>query len=147
MPEKGNPSETVLHVHSIKARDFIPVKGILDSGATQDWISRDLVVRLGATSVALAEPTVFEDFQGGTLRAESRVQLRWHGNRSLRTREGCFLVAETGPFDIVIGSDFLFAEGVFTFNEAALMNHQRPLKQGEYTESHETKKMSAVWLT
>ena len=119
--DKSDPSRgTALHVYSKKDAEFVVVVGVLDSGVRQDWVSRDLVASLGVTPVNLAKPIVFEDFQGATLTAPSHVKLRWHGNRSYRTREGFFLVAESGPFDIVIGSDFLFSKGVFTFHEAAL---------------------------
>lgn len=117
-------------MYSKRDAEFVVVVGVLDSGVRQDWISRDLVASLGLTPVSLAEPAIFEDFQGGALAAHSRVKLRWHGNKSYRTREGYFLVSESGPFDVVIGSDFLFSQGVFTFHEAALLMCGIPMTEG-----------------
>lgn len=130
--QKADPSRgTTLHVYSKSDNEFVVVVGVLDSGVRQDWISRDLVASLGLTSVSLAEPAIFEDFQGATFAAHNRVKLRWHGNKSYRTREGYFFVAESGPFDILIGSDFLFSRGVFTFHEAALLLMENPKSEGK----------------
>lgn len=78
-------------------------------------------MRLGLCPVKLVEPADFEDFQGGILTAYEHVKLNWYG-KSKCTREGYFMVAEKGPFDIVIGSDFLFSAKVFTYNGTVLMN-------------------------
>lgn len=104
---------------------FVVVLGLLDSGARHNWISRDLVVRLGLCPVKLVEQADFEDFQGGIFSAYEHVKLNWYG-KSKCTREGYFLVAEKGPFDIVIGSDFLFSAEVFTYNETVLMYVPNP---------------------
>ena len=108
-------------MYSIEKDAFVVVLGLLDSGARHNWISRDLVVRLGLCPVKLAEQADFEDFQGGVLTAYEHVKLNRYG-KSKCTREGYFTVAEKGPFDIVIGSDFLFSEKVFTYNGTVLMN-------------------------
>ena len=122
--EKADPFQGIaLHVWSIKDAEFKVPLGILDSGIRHKWVCLDLVTRLGARAVNLAQAASFKDFQG--VKDSSRPT---HATMALQqafhTREGRFLAAETAPFDILLGSDFLFSERVFTFNEAALVNFE-----------------------
>lgn len=117
-------------MYSIKDEAWSVVIGLLDSGARHNWISRDIVLRLGLCPVRLVEKADFEDFQGGTLTAYERVKLVWHGSKVKRTWEGYFMVAEKGPFDIVIGSDFLFSEKVLTYDGTVLSNREKSQKDG-----------------
>lgn len=68
--------------------------------------------------------------QGGTWAADSQVMLEWRRVGSYHMREGVFFIAENSPCDILLGSDFLFPEGVFAYNEPALPFVQDPKSPG-----------------
>ena len=103
------------------------MRAVCDSGATQNWVSRQFVESIGAKPSGLGQAVAYDDFQGGTFTADSSVELRWQGNKSNIMRVGPFLIAENGPFDVVIGKDHLFSKEVFRVNEAALMNKQKDM--------------------
>lgn len=118
---KASPSQGVpFRVWSVKDDEYKVMLGLLDTGATRNWVHRDQVERLGATPISPTEVVSFRDFQGGRWTAESQVKLQWHRIGSTKSREGYFFVAENGPFDILLGSDFLYPEGVLEYVEPAL---------------------------
>ena len=80
--------------------------------------------------IELLRSTSYVDFQGNAFTASSESRLTWSGNWSKQTRETWFSVKENAPFDIVIGTDFLFSQGIYTFNEASLLFFNRPATRG-----------------
>jgi len=99
----------------------------LDSGTEHDWVSSDLLGgRLGWQEEEPISELDFIDFQGHEFTATRKVLLSWHSLKMKKTRQGWFRVMENGPFDILIGSKLLFSEGIYIFNETALLFFHRP---------------------
>lgn len=99
-----------------------------------DWVSSDLLgERLGSQTEEPISELDFIDFQGHKFTATRKVLLRWHSLKMKNTRQGWFRVMEKGPFDILIGSKLLFSEGIYIFNETALLFYHRPPSASKYS--------------
>ena len=79
--------------------------------------------------VTLSPPEAYEAFQGA--KAGRAVWITWHSDKNRKSHETLLRVVEDGPFDLVIGSELLFKEGIFEFHEAALLFFHRKARTGE----------------
>ena len=123
-------SSATLEVWSPTRREYLPVSGTLDSGTRQNWISAEVAHRIRVQRFERIQSDVLLDFQSRPFQASRRLQLTWRGSKSRQTRESWFFVIENCPFDILIGGDLLFSQGIYIFNEAALLFFNRPATEG-----------------
>ena len=112
------PGEAELQVYSSADRSWINALCELDSGTRGDWVSEELLDKLGVQSEITAGKSVYMGSQGREVRTHRTVLLQWHFSTSAETRENWFHVMG-GSFDIVIGSDFLCTHGLCIFDETA----------------------------
>lgn len=116
----NGPSLAELKVYSRATHTWVHVSGALDPSTRQDWVSEELVDKLGAEKEAAVNNCVYVDSDGQRSISSGTVQLRWNELASVQTRQNWFLVIK-GSFDIVIGSDFLHTHGLYTFHDASLL--------------------------
>lgn len=103
----------------------------LDSGVRKEWISGHILRRFtDIDEVQLPSLEIYDAFQGASYTASRGVWIRWHSDKNRISRRGLFRIVDNGPFDVIIGSDLLFSEGIFLFNEAALLFFHREPKPG-----------------
>lgn len=103
-----------------------------DSGTRENWISAPVFALL-KQDVEIVPPTIYLTFNGVELESsELARQVLWHGDGlNCRTRQTDFRVADgNAPFQVLLGSEFLFGEGIFSFNEPALVLTKKKESQG-----------------
>lgn len=115
-----------------------PASAILDTGTKDEWVSDRILSYCSAIEddKPLEEPKIYTAFNGQEFRATRRVVFSWQSEKNRITRKSTFRVMENAPFDVIIGSNFLFRESVLTLNEAALLLLHGPVKQGKCIEIH-----------
>ena len=113
-----DPGGVELQVYSSANRTWLGVSCELDSGTRGDWVSEDLVNKLGVQAEVSADKSVYLGSQGQEIRPQRTVLLRWHFSISAQTRENWFHVMG-GSFEIVLGSEFLVTHGVCVFDKIA----------------------------
>ena len=135
---------------------WIAGRGILDSGCDDNWISLDIVNRAEMTNkiVQSTQKKIYTGFGGQNMEARGSIIITWYlkhpknvskskrrknklmenryANNASKTRQTTFLVAEHGPFDLLLGKNFIFSENIFMFNQAALVLKAAPITEGEY---------------
>ena len=111
-----DPGGTELHLYSPAHGRWLDVSCELDSGTRGDWVSEDLVHKLGIQAEVLANKSVYQGSQGQEIRPYRTVLLRWHFSLSTQPRENWFQVME-GSFEIILGSEFLTTHGEFIFDK------------------------------
>lgn len=111
---------------------WIAGRGILDSGCEDNWISLDIINRADMVSkmVRIPQSNIYTGFGGQNLEAKGSVLITWYANNASKTRQTTFLVAEHGPFDLLLGKRFIFSENIFMFNQAALVLKAAPITEG-----------------
>ena len=108
----------------------------LDSGTKQEWVSGDILKRFRNPNIVnLSPPEMYSAFEGEEYEATKAVWITWHAPKNKFTRKGLFRIVENVPFDVIIGSTVLFEEGIYTFNEAALLFFGREPEAGEWPRS------------
>ncbi|KAL8827984.1 MAG: hypothetical protein Q9191_002853 [Dirinaria sp. TL-2023a] len=112
---------------------WIAGRGILDSGCDDNWISLDIVNRANITNgiVQATQKKRYTGFGGQTIEAKGSIDITWYANNASKTRQTGFLVAEHGPFDLLLGKHFIFSENIFMFNQAALVLKAAPITEAE----------------
>ena len=55
-------------------------------------------------------------FGGDSFSPIGQVKLTWYAENAGRSRETVFFVCQDGPFDLILGFDFIIKEGVFVFD-------------------------------
>ena len=121
-----------LYVYSKDKGDWEPVIGTLDCGTRDEWISGHLLERLGSQEQVAVTPEVFCDFQGQQFISTRAVKLVWCSAKRRETRASIFRVMDKGPFDLLLGSKFLFSNDILIFREAALVFYHRAPEPGEH---------------
>ena len=121
-----------LFVYSKEKDDWQPVIGTLDCGTPDAWIGEHLLERLGPQEEVEVTPQLYVDFQGQPFSSTRAVKLLWCSAKRRESREGIFRVMENGPFDLILGSNFLFSKGILIFREAALLFYHRNPEPGKH---------------
>ena len=106
----------------------------LDSGTSDNWISSEALQRLQIKRMMKA-PTEWRTFSGKSFKSEDVVEISWNGVSNRKTRRSTFRVTKSGvsvPFDVILGSKFIFAEDIFSFNENAWILTKKPITKGTY---------------
>ncbi|KAI9868139.1 MAG: hypothetical protein M1813_006884 [Trichoglossum hirsutum] len=97
--------------------DWDIAQACLDTGCPTNWISKSYVIeRLHMTISPLPEDKIFHAINGTEFRSEGVVKVRWQSPSGRKTYSTSFLVygGEHQPFDVLIGSKFIFKEGLLT---------------------------------
>lgn len=105
----------------------------LDTQSKQNWVSVDVVRRLGLeVDIAESESGLYQGAGGETFQASGKVALNWYENVVAKTRRTSFLVheSEAAPFDLILGSEWIIAEGLTAFSEPVLAIRELPLTEG-----------------
>lgn len=112
---------------------WIAGRGILDSGCDDNWISLDIVNRaeMNSNIVQTPDQKIYIGFGGQNMEARGSIIITWYANNASKTRQTTFLVAEHGPFDLLLGKNFIFSENIFMFNQAALVLKAAPITEAE----------------
>ncbi|KAL8916921.1 MAG: hypothetical protein Q9172_006043 [Xanthocarpia lactea] len=141
--EDNDPTWAYIRINTGRNADgpWMPGIASLDSGTKEQWVSDTFLACVSDTDieeVSLKEPDTYLTFSGTEFNATKGVVFSWHAIKTRITRRGTFRVVHNGPFDIIIGSDLLFSEGIYIFNEAALLFFHRKARQGEERRMQET---------
>ncbi len=103
------------------------------------WMRRQLdlleiIKRAGMVSSTMqnTHEDVLTGFGGEIVESKGPITIIWYANNASKTRETTFLVAEHGPFDLLLGKAFIFSENIFMFNQAALVLRAAPISHGTY---------------
>ena len=128
--DSSNPTIQHVNLHSGTRAQWCPAVASLDTGTEDNWISQDLVNRLGLQPLTGVAVVYGADFSGTSVKSLGVVQVNWYGEGSRRSRYSVFQIASNGPFDVLFGSRFLFSEGVYDFNKHALILVKRPNNNG-----------------
>ena len=108
-------------------------RGILDSGCGENWITWDLIRRahLEPTVIPNTQSSLYIGFGNQNIEPRGKTRITWFANEGSKTRETEFLVADQGPFDLLLGREFIFSENIFIFNQAALVLRAAPISDGK----------------
>ena len=110
-------------------------RGILDSGCEQNWVTLDLIRRahLEGKIIRNRHSSLYTGFGNQNIEPKGKISLTWYANEGSKSRETEFLVSDQGPFDLLLGRQFIFSENIFIFNQAALVLRAAPISDGKYT--------------
>lgn len=113
---------------------WMACRGILDTGCEDNWISLEIIKRAGMVSstVQNTHENILTGFGGEIVESKGTITITWYANNASKTRQTTFLVAEHGPFDLLLGKTFIFSENVFMFSQAALVLRAAPISKGTY---------------
>ena len=108
-------------------------RGILDSGCAENWITIDIIKRahLEPRIIRVTQSDLYTGFGNQNIESRGKIRITWFANDGFKTRENEFLVAEQGPFDLLLGRQFIFSENIFIFNQAALVLRAAPISDGK----------------
>ena len=103
-----------------------PAVASLVSGTQKNWVSSHVLKRFEKPEMlTLSPPEKYSAFQGAEFTGTRAIWLTWHSDKSRKSHETLFRIVDDGPFDVVIGSDLLFKEGIFAVREAVLSTFPR----------------------
>lgn len=128
-----NPFTTPIHLIPRKpdeAHEMVMAK--LDTQSRRNWVSADILLRFALEDdVVDCEPGWYQGAGGGEFHAEGCIILTWYATLVAKTRKTEFLVNRTSAqFDLILGSDWLIAEGFSAFAEPVLAVYEQPLTDG-----------------
>ena len=112
-----NPTSTSLAIWAgVKdgGKKYIGAKCLLDSGCQDNWISVGVLKR--GEILADMKPlsgqgdTKFVGFNGDVARPLGIITITWFMKSAATARDTDFLVAEKGPFDVLLGRRFILSE-------------------------------------
>ena len=110
-------------MYSDRLEKWFTLTANFDSGTTENWITKNVVDLLQHVIVTVPY-TKYQTFSGETLDSSLLVHdILWHGDgTSARSRSTDFrVIGNSAPFEVLFGSDFIFSESVYSFNEANLI--------------------------
>jgi len=102
---------------------YIGAKCLLDSGCNDNWISLEVLKRGGIETHMEKLPRgdhKYVGFDGNACFPLGKVTIRSFMKIAATARETTFLVAENGPFDVVLGKKFIISANVITVDQTAL---------------------------
>ena len=108
-------------------------RGMLDSGCVENWVTLDLITRanLERTVIPSTHSSLYTGFGNQNIEPKGKIKITWYANDGSKTRETEFLMADQGPFDLLLGKKFIFSENIFMFNQAALVLRAAPISDGK----------------
>ena len=108
-------------------------RGILDSGCGENWVALDFIRRayLERKITQVPHSSLYTGFGNQNIEPKGKIKITWYANNGSKTRETEFLVADQGPFDLLLGRQFIFSENIFIFNQAALVLRAAPITDGK----------------
>ena len=109
-----------MEIYSKIKEKWLPIVAILDTGTDDNWISQDLVDRLGL-NIKNGQQISAVDFSGQTINSTKIVHATWLSINSRQTRHTGFYVTRDAPIDLLFGKSFIFTEGIYSFNKSALV--------------------------
>jgi hypothetical protein len=127
MDENHAKGETfILHIHFDTATGTVKRRARIDTGAPNEFISYNTVVRLGAEKDI--EPLDTDDHwfgvQGESFRARGKLHRSWSCKNSIRTWDTEFFVIDTELFDVLLGRSFCELSGVVSVDRSLLPLHR-----------------------
>jgi hypothetical protein len=136
-PDNSDPfcfSATIILPGETESKHTV-IRGKLDSGCDEDWISSEIIRRaaLEAYVLPLEYPETYIGFGGQPFQPSGTIKITWYASNAGMTRETTFLVHSDVPFDMVLGKIFIKEQSVFVFDKAALA-----LRQGRFTRGKPT---------
>ncbi|CZR67080.1 uncharacterized protein PAC_16979 [Phialocephala subalpina] len=102
----------------------------LDTGTPSNWISDSTLQQLQLQQGQLEAAVDYLTIDGKTISSTEVVDLRWYSVPGRKTRYTRFRVIEKAPFDIILGSDLIFQEGILTRNKLAWVMAKKPTTRG-----------------
>jgi hypothetical protein len=127
--DNSNPSVQMIMMYPYAQDNPLPFLATLDTGTSPNWIGEKALGRLQIQSKFEA-PTEYITFNGKTVKSNEVVDITWYGSPGRKTRITTFRVAKNAPFDVVLGSDLLYSEGILCFNEPAWVLAKKPASKG-----------------
>ncbi|MCJ1246401.1 hypothetical protein MMC30_003608 [Trapelia coarctata] len=120
-PNEKDVTKQMVKLYSPAKKTWWPLTAKLDSGTTENWISAHVVYLL-ELKVQTVPAIEYVTFTGEKMVSTEVVEkIHWCGDGVARIQEMNFRVAHKAPFDVLIGSDLIFAKAIFSFNEANLI--------------------------
>lgn len=121
-------------MYSIAQDKWHPLAATLDTGTPDNWIDETLLKTLSLDAKLESITTEFLDFSGKTVRSSATVDIPWcaaGGSRKVRTHR--FRVAQSAPFDVVLGGRLLLVEeGILVFNKTAWILAKKNPSEGKH---------------
>jgi hypothetical protein len=108
----------------------------IDTQSSKNWARKEIIERLELQcQIQELEPDDPYGFQGATgeaFRADGRIMLKWYETVVSKTRETQFLInsAPTAPFDLILGWEWIKAEGGSAFADPVLAMREMALTEG-----------------
>ncbi|KAK5737112.1 hypothetical protein LTR17_006895 [Elasticomyces elasticus] len=132
-----NPFTTLVHVlQADQQSESETIVAKLDTQSSQNWVSVEIVQRLAMISrVEECEPDWYQGAGGERFQASGRILLKWYETMVAKTRETSFLVnSNTAPFDMILGWEWIKAEGPSAFAEPVLAMREMDLTEDQHRE-------------
>jgi hypothetical protein len=104
---------------------------ILDTGTPSNWVSDSTLQQLQLQQRQLEASAEYILLNGKTVESAEVVDLRWYAVPSRKTRTTRFRVIKDAPFDIILGSDLIFKEGLLSQNKLAWVMAKKPATKGK----------------
>ena len=106
------------------------VRGQLDTGCEENWISMDVLTRAGLESQLKSHDSAgtYTAFGGEEFEPIGKIEITWYAENAAKSRTTNFLVHGKVPFDMVLGRIWIAEESIFVFNKPALA-----LRMGNFT--------------
>lgn len=104
----------------------------LDTQSDDNWVSSDLISRIGAheSTVPWEDDRLrYVSFGGYHFKPAGTVELTWTQDKA-RMRTNRFLVNTEGPFDMILGKNFIIEEGPSVLSRRVLATRLAPLSAG-----------------
>lgn len=104
------------------------VRGLLDSGSQDNWISAEAIRRIGLVEEMkeTQEGSRYRSFSGHSFIPKGSIELTWFAENAAVSRRTTFLVGDgNSPFDMILGKGFILEESIFVFDRAVLANEFR----------------------
>jgi hypothetical protein len=108
----------------------------IDTQISKNWVGEEIIERLELQSqIQELEPDASYEFQGATgeaFKANGGITLKWYEAVVSKTRETRFLVnpSHAAPFDLILGWEFIKAEGASAFADPVLAMREMALAEG-----------------
>jgi hypothetical protein len=110
-------------MYSDKYEKWVELTARFDSGTPDNWMTKDVVDLLDHAIVTVPLER-YQTFTGEVMVSSELVRsVLWHGDSaSTRSRSTDFrVIRKPAPFEVLFGSNFLFSESVYSFNEPNLI--------------------------